>query len=257
MSEFEVRQPIICSPFEEPAQHWHIEEGVPPEAPTPGRRPAQYFYRPPGGDTQDGAPAGVAVPLPLVNVIRRRIKEWRESAYAERPRRRSSCCSTGAATAGCSGRSSPSSKPPRRSCSSPRRGAISCRASTFRSTSRASPRKPTKDTGPFRASHARWRPARARPPSWGCSPPGASSTKSVTDPAPATPTSSSSSAPTSRFEVVSESSIRSSARPASIDGPIWFRRTLSPTSLRATSSSPTGTCSSRRRRRRAASARAC
>lgn len=31
MSEFEVPQPIICSPFEEPARHWHIEEGAVPD----------------------------------------------------------------------------------------------------------------------------------------------------------------------------------------------------------------------------------
>ena len=32
MSEFEVPQPIICSPFDEPDKHWHIEEGKPPVA---------------------------------------------------------------------------------------------------------------------------------------------------------------------------------------------------------------------------------
>jgi type III restriction enzyme len=77
MSEFEVPQPIICSPFEEPAQHWHIEEGAAPTEPVPGRRPAHYFYRPPGADAQEGAPTGTSVELPLVNLLRARIKEWR------------------------------------------------------------------------------------------------------------------------------------------------------------------------------------
>jgi hypothetical protein len=27
MSSFETPEPIICSPFEEPAWHWHLEEG--------------------------------------------------------------------------------------------------------------------------------------------------------------------------------------------------------------------------------------
>lgn len=82
MSEFEVPQPIICSPFEEPARHWQIEEGTAPTEPTPGRRHAHYFYRPPGGETQDGALTGIRVDLPLVNLIRARIKEWRDTGYA-------------------------------------------------------------------------------------------------------------------------------------------------------------------------------
>lgn len=81
MSEFEVPQPIICSPFEEPAQHWHLEEGSAPTEPTPGRRPAHYFYREPGGETDEGAPTGVAVSLPLVNLVRDRLKDWRSAGY--------------------------------------------------------------------------------------------------------------------------------------------------------------------------------
>lgn len=81
MAEFEVPQPIICSPFEEPARHWHIEEGTAPTEPTQGRRPAQYFYRQPGAKTDEGALTGVAVPLPLVNLIRSRITEWCDAGY--------------------------------------------------------------------------------------------------------------------------------------------------------------------------------
>ncbi len=32
MSAFEVEQPILNSPFEEPAEHWQIEEGAGTEA---------------------------------------------------------------------------------------------------------------------------------------------------------------------------------------------------------------------------------
>jgi type III restriction enzyme len=81
MAEFEVPQPIICTPFDEPAKHWHIEEGGAPAEPTPGRRPSQYFYRPPGEETEEGAPTGISVPLPLVNQIRTRLKDWRAQGY--------------------------------------------------------------------------------------------------------------------------------------------------------------------------------
>ena len=41
-----VENPIINSPYDEPRQHWHIEEGKPPRKQT-GRRPASYFLRVP------------------------------------------------------------------------------------------------------------------------------------------------------------------------------------------------------------------
>ena len=39
MSDFEVSEAIICSPFEEPTHYWRLEEGAEPEK-QPGRRPA-------------------------------------------------------------------------------------------------------------------------------------------------------------------------------------------------------------------------
>jgi hypothetical protein len=43
MSEaYEVPQPILNSPFEEPARHWYIREGEPPEL-RPDRRPAVVY----------------------------------------------------------------------------------------------------------------------------------------------------------------------------------------------------------------------
>ncbi len=81
MHDFEVPEPIICSPYDEPSSHWHIEEGREPEK-RPERRPAQYFYRPPGQDIGDeGVPVGVAVELTLVNLIRARLKQWRADGY--------------------------------------------------------------------------------------------------------------------------------------------------------------------------------
>jgi len=81
VQDFEVPEPIICSPYEEPASHWHIEEGRDPEK-RPQRRTAQYFYRAPGQEiSEDGVPSGVAVELALVNLVRERLKQWRSEGY--------------------------------------------------------------------------------------------------------------------------------------------------------------------------------
>jgi len=46
MPDYEVPEPILNSPYEEPATHWNIEEGAEPEK-RPGRRQAGYWYRDP------------------------------------------------------------------------------------------------------------------------------------------------------------------------------------------------------------------
>ncbi len=80
MTDFEVPEPIICSPYEEPAEHWSLTEGEPPERKA-GRRPAGYFYTEPGG-SDDGRPAtGVAIELKLVNRIRQRVGQWRTDGW--------------------------------------------------------------------------------------------------------------------------------------------------------------------------------
>ena len=43
MTDFEVPEAIICSPFEEPFHYWHLEEGQEPDK-RDGRRPAIYYY---------------------------------------------------------------------------------------------------------------------------------------------------------------------------------------------------------------------
>ncbi|HVL67060.1 MAG TPA: hypothetical protein VM364_07335 [Vicinamibacterales bacterium] len=81
MSEFEVPEPIICSPFTEPAEHWLIREGEQPVL-QPGRRPAVYFY--PGPQTSGSAetPAtGTMIELKLVTLVRKRLREWRDAGY--------------------------------------------------------------------------------------------------------------------------------------------------------------------------------
>lgn len=78
MSGFEVQEPILCGPFEEPAEHWLIVEGEVPRK-VPGRRPATYFYRPPGPVSESEAESGkgIEIELKLVNLVRRHLKEWR------------------------------------------------------------------------------------------------------------------------------------------------------------------------------------
>ena len=82
----EVDQPIINSPFSEPAWHWKIEMGKEPVK-AKGRRRASYFYRVPervgrGRLRTDEADffeseKGEEVELEIVNAIRERIAEWR------------------------------------------------------------------------------------------------------------------------------------------------------------------------------------
>jgi type III restriction enzyme len=82
MSAYEVPQPILNSPFEEPQEHWHILEGEMPEQ-RPGRRPAMYFYRDPKTkpEKEYGTVAGTAIELKLVNRIRAQVKKWRSDSY--------------------------------------------------------------------------------------------------------------------------------------------------------------------------------
>src|SRR5512133_2967111 len=82
MSAYEVEQPILNSAFEEPTEHWQIEEGRTPKR-APGRRPAGYFYRDPkAAHPEVGQPArGDWHELELVNLIRSRVAQWRDAGY--------------------------------------------------------------------------------------------------------------------------------------------------------------------------------
>jgi type III restriction enzyme len=76
MSGYEVPEPILNLPFDEPTEHWHIAEGEQPER-RPDRRPAMYFYRDPKAkpDTEAGRVVGTAIELKLVNRIRAQVKK--------------------------------------------------------------------------------------------------------------------------------------------------------------------------------------
>jgi len=82
MTAFEVEQPILNSPFEEPAEHWQIEEGRAPER-IAERRRAGYFYRDPKApQPEPGQPSrGEWHELELANLIRERVAQWRAAGY--------------------------------------------------------------------------------------------------------------------------------------------------------------------------------
>lgn len=82
MNNFEVEEPILNTPYEEPALHWLIEEGRPPEK-KQGRRQAGYFYRDPKAPVSSGEheARGQWVGLSLVNQIREQMKDWRRKNY--------------------------------------------------------------------------------------------------------------------------------------------------------------------------------
>ncbi len=80
MNVHEVPEPILNSPYEEPAAHWHISEYEPPEKRS-GRRPGSYFYRrPQRGSASEPEGVGTAIELKLVNRIRAALAEWRPLA---------------------------------------------------------------------------------------------------------------------------------------------------------------------------------
>ena len=78
MTTFEVPNPILNSPFEEPKEHWWIIEGKPPEQ-RAGRRPAMYYYIEPGRDQTERG--GFYIELKRVNLIRERVLKWRDQGW--------------------------------------------------------------------------------------------------------------------------------------------------------------------------------
>lgn len=92
MNPLEVPDPILCSPFQEPPEHWYIREGETPVR-RPGRRPALVY--PPRDDRKDrrtpwsladgtlqpSTDYAPAFELTLVNLIRDRVADWRRQDY--------------------------------------------------------------------------------------------------------------------------------------------------------------------------------
>lgn len=79
---YEVPDPIINSPYDEPREHWRIVEGEPARR-EPRRRKAMYFYRDPKFEHGKPTPGGSAIGIELmrVNHIRERVGAWRAQGY--------------------------------------------------------------------------------------------------------------------------------------------------------------------------------
>ena len=75
----QIEKLIINSPYEEPERHWHYERESRDFLIREGRRPAGYFMATPNSKSFDDP--GIFVEIPLVNQIRPRVKNWRDSGY--------------------------------------------------------------------------------------------------------------------------------------------------------------------------------
>jgi len=82
VSNFEVAEPILNPPFEEPQAHWWIVPGETPEKRS-GRRFAHYFYRDPRSGTRGSAETdtGTMIEMKLVTRIRGQMAAWRKESY--------------------------------------------------------------------------------------------------------------------------------------------------------------------------------
>ena len=86
---FEVRDPILNSPFEEPSRYWFIREGAEPRLIEGKRRPAMIFQPtnvPKPWPADDGIVRKLAeyergYELKLVNIIRETLGTWRKAGY--------------------------------------------------------------------------------------------------------------------------------------------------------------------------------
>ena len=82
MNSYEVADPILSSPFVEPAQHWYIREGEEPELRS-GRRRAMVFppreqrerWNEADGTLSPSSAYPGAYDLALVNLIRERVAD--------------------------------------------------------------------------------------------------------------------------------------------------------------------------------------
>lgn len=70
---------IVNSPYEEPARHWHYHRETRLFDLVDGRRDAGYVMASEASKTFDDP--GIFVPIPLVNQVRPRVKQWREAGY--------------------------------------------------------------------------------------------------------------------------------------------------------------------------------
>src|ERR1044072_9070277 len=75
-----IKHLIINSPYEEPRRHWKYNHHRMTFDLAEGRRPSGYTVA--STERRLINDPDVFVQIPLVNQIRQRVKEWRESGYA-------------------------------------------------------------------------------------------------------------------------------------------------------------------------------
>ena len=80
-----VEDPILCSPYEEPGQHWLYDMQTGQPSKVPARREASYWYK---SERTGSAQRSLALlaeeerdDLPLVNALRADVRRWRESGW--------------------------------------------------------------------------------------------------------------------------------------------------------------------------------
>lgn len=79
MGETRIERLIINCPYEEPKQYWGYDTQTRGFVLREGRRPAGYTVATPG--SRSFYDPGIFIELPLVNRIRKRVKEWREAEH--------------------------------------------------------------------------------------------------------------------------------------------------------------------------------
>ncbi len=79
MEQSTIDRLIINKPYEEPRQFWRYSRERRTFSREDGRRPAGYLIA--SGDSRSFDDPGEFVEIPLVNMIRPRVKKWREAGY--------------------------------------------------------------------------------------------------------------------------------------------------------------------------------
>ena len=80
-----VENPILCSPYKEPDQHWLYDTATGVPSKVSGRRPASYWFKSERTGTAQQQLGFLAEEerddLPLVNALRDDVRRWRESGW--------------------------------------------------------------------------------------------------------------------------------------------------------------------------------
>ncbi len=80
-----VEQPILCSPYEEPSDHWVYDTDTGEAVKNPGRREAGYWYKTQRTGSEQQQMQFIQEEerddLPIVNALRADVKRWRETNY--------------------------------------------------------------------------------------------------------------------------------------------------------------------------------